>query len=296
MGHVAVNAGIYLLSKLQMTLLSEFDTADLFDADGVEVKEGLVRAARRPRSRVYQWTDPAGQRDLLVFLGEGQPPTGKFTFCRDLIRYARGLGVDRVYTFAAMATPMRPEHTARVFAATTDEVTLAELRRYDLEVLEEGHIGGLNGLLLAAAAEDGLPGACLLGEMPHVFSQLPFPKASLAILEVFSSLTGIDVDLSELGEQSLEVERQLGELLNRLEDQLSTRPSADEDEESEFPTGPAVDTPDPEVTLRIERLFEQAASDRSKAFELKQELDRSGRFKEFEDRFLDLFRKADGGR
>jgi hypothetical protein len=41
---------------------------------------------------------------------------------------------------------------------------------------------------------------------------------------------------------------------------------------------------------RIEGLFEQARKDRSKAFELKQELDRLGVFKEYEDRFLDLFR------
>jgi hypothetical protein len=43
---------------------------------------------------------------------------------------------------------------------------------------------------------------------------------------------------------------------------------------------------------RLEGLFQEAARDRSKAFELKQELDRLGVFKEYEDRFLDLFKKA----
>jgi hypothetical protein len=42
----------------------------------------------------------------------------------------------------------------------------------------------------------------------------------------------------------------------------------------------------------LERLFEQAARDRSKAFGLTHELDRVGVFKEYEDRFLDLFKKA----
>ena len=36
-----------------------------------------------------------------------------------------------------------------------------------------------------------------------------------------------------------------------------------------------------------------ATKDRSKAFELKQELDRLGLFKEYEDRFLDLFKKTE---
>jgi hypothetical protein len=45
----------------------------------------------------------------------------------------------------------------------------------------------------------------------------------------------------------------------------------------------------PAEKRRLEVLFEEAAKDRSKAFELKQELDRIGMFKEYEDRFLDLF-------
>lgn len=292
MGHVAVNAGVYLLSKLEMSLLNEFDTTALFDADGVDVKDGVIRQARRPRNRVFLWSDPKGEHDLLVFLGEGQPPSGKYAFCRELVKYARSVGVERVFTFAAMATAMRPGDPARVFTAATDEDTLRELRRYDLEVLEEGQIGGLNGLLLGLAAEDGLSGACLLGEMPHLFVQLPYPKASLAILEVFKELAGIDVDLSELSDQAAEVDSQLGELLGRMENQIRSRSEEDE-EEPEFSPGPPADEPDPAVTRRIERLFEQAVADRSKAFELKQELDKSGRFKEYEDRFLDLFRKPD---
>ncbi len=47
----------------------------------------------------------------------------------------------------------------------------------------------------------------------------------------------------------------------------------------------------PADNLRIERLFEDSTNDRSKAFELKQELDRLGVFKDYEDRFLDLFKK-----
>jgi hypothetical protein len=41
----------------------------------------------------------------------------------------------------------------------------------------------------------------------------------------------------------------------------------------------------------INELFDAAGKDRSKAFELKRELDRLGLFKEYEDRFLDLFQK-----
>ena len=42
---------------------------------------------------------------------------------------------------------------------------------------------------------------------------------------------------------------------------------------------------------KIEKLFGDAAKDRAKAFGLKRELDKLGVFKQYEDRFLDLFER-----
>lgn len=289
MGHVALNAGIYLLAKLEMALISEFDAADLFDVAHVEVKAGLIHTGRRPRNRFFLWKDPQQRHDLLVFVGEEQPPLGKHSFCRQLISYARTLGAQRVITFAAMATQMHPEHRSRVFGAATDAENLAELKRMELEILEDGHIGGLNGLLLGTAAEQGLSGTCLLGEMPHIFSELPFPKASLAILEVFTSMAGIELDFTELGEQARVMEERLGELLAQVEEAYESRfPAAEEEYTPEAIEEPQIGAADYQ---RIEQLFALAEQDRSKAFELKRELDRLGAFKEYEDRFLDLFKK-----
>jgi hypothetical protein len=290
MGNVAFNAGIYLLSRLEMLSLAEINTGDLFDVDQVEVKEGIIQPGRRPRNRFFVWTDPQGKRDLVLFLGEAQPPTGKYAFCRRIIAYARELGVERVFTFAAMATQMHPESPSRIFTAATDQEALAELERFEPQLLQDGQIGGLNGVLLGAAVEAGLRGTCLLGEMPQLFRQLPYPKASLAILEVFTSLTGIEVDLGELAEQARVTEQQLSDLLERVEQQYGPLQSAEEAQEIAEPA----DEPRlvPADQRRIEALFKQAATDRSKAFELKQELDRLGVFKEYEDRFLDLFKHS----
>ena len=291
MGNVALNAGVYLLSKLNMTLIAELTVNDLFDVEHVVVKAGVLQIGRRPRHRLFAWLDPAKQHDLIVFLGEAQPPTGKYAFCRQLIDYAQQLGVMRLYTFAAMATRMRPEHRSRVFIAATDEATLAELGNQGLEALDDGHIGGLNGILLGVAKENGLQGACLLGEMPHVFTQLSFPKASMAILKAFAALAKIDVDFTELAELSDESEKQLGEILAQIEQAYERQESAEETEyQPEIDEEEMLNEADRQS---IDRLFEQSAINRSKAFELKQELDRLGVFKEYEDRFLDLFKRPE---
>lgn len=293
MGHVASTAGYYLMAKLGMHLFAEFSPRELFDIEHVDVKGGLIHAGQLPRSRCFLWRDPDESHDILLFLGEAQPPAGKRAFCQSLIQFATRQGVERVLTFAAMSTRMHPARVSRVYGAATDEVLLAELEQLDLEILQEGHISGLNGVLLGEAQEAGIPGACLLGEMPHIFSHLPFPGASLAVLKVFCEWAGLTIDLDELGEQAQELGQKLGEILAQLDSERGSvgqpEPEAEEGIEVEPPAEPRLSL---EQERRIEELFRQAGEDRSKAYELKQELDRLDVFADYEDRFLDLFKQA----
>jgi len=292
MGHVALNAGYYLLAKLDMHGIAEFEGSNLFDIEHVLVEAGRIQPVEQPRNRFFLWTDPDKKRDLVIFLGEAQPPVGKYSFCRQLIEYAKELKIERVFTFAAMATQMHPAHRSRVFGAATDDAGVKELKRLELELLQDGHIGGLNGVLLGAAAEGGLPGTCLLGEMPHIFSQLPFPKASQAILEVFATITNTQIDFTELADQVAAMDQQLGDLLAQVEEKFGPQFASEEDEgyRAEAVQEEGLSAADEK---RIEELFEKSKQDRSKTFELKQELDRLNVFKDYEDRFLDLFKKAE---
>ncbi|MFN9721489.1 MAG: PAC2 family protein [Planctomycetota bacterium] len=292
MGHVAISAGYYLIAKLEMSLLTEFSAAELFDIEHVEVSGGLLRTGHQPRSRLFVWKDPRQQHDLIVFIGEAQPPSGRYSFCRRLMEYARDLGVERVYTFAAMATQMHPEHESRVFGATTDLDILGELKRLELDLLEDGRISGLNGVLPAAAAELGIRGTCLLGEMPHIFAQFPFPAASLAVLKVFTMIADMDLDTAELAEQARAMKQKLGEILTQVEQELEEQSSTGNEEK------PAWEPPGEAGLSRadqqhIEQLFEQAMKDRTTAYLLQRELDRLGVFRLYEDRFLDLFKNPE---
>jgi proteasome assembly chaperone (PAC2) family protein len=291
MGQVAISAGYYLLAKLEMEVFAELSPQGLFEVEHVEVKGGLIRAGQLPRSRFFVWRDPQGNRDIVVFIGEAQPPREKYALCQKLVAYAKELGVERVFTFAAMATQMHPERDSRVFAATTQAEGLEELKQLHLQLLEDGHIGGLNGVLLGAAAEGDIRGTCLLGEMPHILAQLPYPKAALAVLGAFVKLAGIEVDFTELEEQVQAMDERLGELLAGVEHAFEEQlPQEEEAFTAEAPEEEKIPTAE---RRRIEELFAQAEVDRSKAYELKSELDRLGVFRDYEDRFLDLFKNPE---
>ena len=293
MGHVAMGAGYYLIARLKMTLLAELATRDFFDPEQVDVRNGLILPPQPPRSRLFLREDPAAQHDLLVLLSEAQPPHGRWDFCRRVLEFAKRLGTSRILTLAAIASDMDPEAEPRIFGIATNADCLQELTELGVTAMEDGRISGLNGLVLAAASDAGIPGIGLLGEIPRVFSQFPFPAASLATLRVLTSLLQLDVDLTELERQAETVQTQLANLLLNLRQQLGEDESTNTMDEIERTTSdqPARLTNDQRRS--IEALFEQARADRSHAFELKNQLDRLGVFGDFEDRFLDLFRASE---
>jgi hypothetical protein len=115
----------------------------------------------------------------------------------------------------------------------------------------------------------------------------------MAVLETFAKYLNIELDFTELAEQAKEMEEQLGQILAKVEEAISEQQAGEEDS---WPTPEAEEERlSPEDRQRIERLFEQAQADKTKAYELKKLLDRLEVFKDYEDRFLDLFAKRGGG-
>jgi proteasome assembly chaperone (PAC2) family protein len=303
MGNVAVLAAGYLIQRLGMTQVGEIPPAGRFDVEAVHVSQGVVQPPRVPRSILYQvpaeQLSPAGPR-LTVFLGERQPMHGSYAFAGELIARAKELGAERVVTFASMASQVHPTAQPRAFGAATSADQADLLRRAEVQPLAEGQIGGLNGLLIGVAAQRGLPGMCLMGEIPFYAAGVFNPKAAKTVLDAFSVLSGVELDLSELDPHIAAMEPVMMKLLEQIEAQHGGVPGLQaEMPEPEVsmpeatepkPRSPRLDLPTRE---RIETLFADARRDRSKAVALKQELDRLGVYPQYEDRFLDLFRRAE---
>ncbi|HEV8111741.1 MAG TPA: PAC2 family protein [Planctomycetota bacterium] len=306
MGFVGHLAAAYLARSLSAEVTGEVPPREHFDLAKVDVKNGIVVPRQPPRTLLSTWRGGDHPHDLLILQSERQPETGSRRFCDEVIAMAKEQGVVRTFTFAAMGMPTSPDAPSRVFAAATDVALASELRALGVEFLADGEIGGMNGLLLASAAERGLSGACLLGEFPFFASAVPNPKAAASILRVFSRISGVPIDVTELDHQAAEVQKQLMALVKQLEEVAraqsasqgrSGRKEAEEEREKEgaedWPA-PANDGDlAPEDQQRIEGLFVAAAHDRSKAIQLKTELDRLDVFKRYENRFLDLFKRAE---
>lgn len=306
MGSVALIAAGYLVHQLGAEPTDELPLGDWFDVNEVEVGGGLLAPIRVPRGVFHRLRNPGRGRDLVIFLSEAQPTHRRLAYGSALVDAAVRMDVERIVTFASLASGLHPSENPKVTGLATDASTLAELRKAEVEPIETGQIGGMNGLLLAVAASRGIGGMCFLAEIPFFAMNVPNPKAARAALSVFSVLAEVDVSLDALSVQAAMVDRALIDAMRKIEeqqDETSTEQASDaegdaEDEieseqKREAPAEPAPSKLDAAGRARIEQLFEVVRRNPSEAVKLKAELDRLGVFADYEGRFLDLFRRAE---
>jgi hypothetical protein len=151
----------------------------------------------------------------------------------------------------------------------------------------------MNGLFLGIAKRENFKGFCLLGEIPFYTVQVENPKASLAVLEALHKILNIQIDLASLIEQVHAMEGEINKFLDYLKlGPQGPNPIGEEEIERIKKTLSQLTKLPVSMKEKIEKLFEEAKGNIAKANELKTELDKWNVYKEYEDRFLDLFRKA----
>jgi len=296
MGNVALKAATYLREKLKAEEFGEIEPGGFFHPVGAYIKGNVVEIPKFPKSKFYYWKGSKSAHDLVIFLGEAQPAVEKeYEFACEILGLAGEFGVERVYTFAAMPSVMEHTNEPKVWGVVTHSSLVKDLRDYDVSLMNEGQISGMNGLLLAVAKERGFQGICLLGELPYYTIQIENPKSSKAVLEILCKMLGIEVDTAELDYQAKQIEGEIEKFVDYFKLHGVHEPkkpiSNEEIEKIKESLGVHTRIPD-SAKEKIQRLFQEAKKDISKARELKTELDRWDIYKEYEDKFLDLFKKG----
>lgn len=294
MGEVAFKAAKYLVEKLKAEEFAEILSENFFYLTGSIIQEGVLDSPKLPQSKFYYWKNKSGKNDLIIFVSNAQPDLSKAeSYSQRIIHIAKISKVELIVSFASMPLPIDHMQEARVWFTATSAELNNNFKKHKFNLLSEGQISGMNGLFLAIAKREGFRGFCLLGEIPLYTIQIENPKASLAVLSALGKILNIQIDFTALTEQAQIMEGEINKLLDYLKIGAQGQPGPIGEEEiekikktlSQLTKLPA------SVKDKIEKLFEQAKTDIYKSNELKAELDRWNVYKEYEDRFLDLFRK-----
>ncbi|MCX5709437.1 MAG: PAC2 family protein [Candidatus Omnitrophica bacterium] len=295
MGEVAFKAAGFLVEKLGANEFAGIAAEDFFYLTGSVIKDGIMDIPKLPESKFYFWKNKSGKNDLIIFISNAQPDLSKAeTYSQRIIQMAKSFHAEMVISFASMPQPIDHTQESSAWFAATSQDLCAALEKLGLRKLKEGAISGMNGLFLGVAKREGLKGFCLLGEIPLYTIQIENPKASAAVVSALGKILDIKIDPVSLIEQAQNMENEINKLLDYL--RPGTGPGQGpigEDEVEKIKKALSQLTKLPaSVKEKIEQLFLAAQDDLTRAGELKVELDKWNAYKEYEDRFLDLFRKS----
>ena len=293
MGDVALKAALYLKDQCAAEEFAQMSSADYFHPSGVWIDDGLINIPQYPVGKFYSYKNPGKGPDVVLFISDAQPFVEKgYAYATEIIDFAVALKVKHVYTFAAMPLPIEHIQMPEVHAAATSKEVLDRFIRMKLKTMTTGQISGLNGLILGVAKEKGLDGICLLGEIPLYTIQIENPLASMAVLNVLAKILEIDINLADLQKHAEQINREIEHLIDYLKNPPEEEKPIDQDEIDMIRKGLADSSSLPESARKdIDELFRLAKKDLSKAIELKKELDKWNVYDQYEDSFLDLFKK-----
>ncbi|HAV43398.1 TPA: hypothetical protein DCX15_05225 [bacterium] len=285
MGNVALGSVDYLRRHLKATPFAQIDMSDYSIPDSIVISSGVAQLPEFPKSIFYYTPQP----EIVFFESEIQiGGKGGITLIQEVLNLAEELKVRRIYAGAAFPSPTSHREPSLVFGATNKPNLKDWLTGFDVGIMQGGHISGLNGLILGYAAQRKIEAICLLATMPLYAINLPNPKASKAIIGILSRMIGFKVDMFEIDQGIVEMAGQM----EMVEEKMWEVFSGMREEQMKPPELDDTKTPD-HILQKIERLFEEAKQDKQKAYLLKEELDRWDLYKEYGDRFLDLFKESE---
>jgi proteasome assembly chaperone (PAC2) family protein len=192
----ASSAAGWLTQNGDATQVASIDPEEHFDFQSrrpqVSLVEGVTRQITWPENRFF--TVGFQERDLVVLRGI-EPSYRWRSFCRAVTTVAHETGCEMVITFGALLADVPHTRAARVTGTATDRDLIDEL---DLAQSRYEGPTGIVGVLNDYCRAEGVPSVSLWAPVPHYLAAPPNPPATLALLERFAGLAGLDVDLGRL--------------------------------------------------------------------------------------------------
>lgn len=212
-GMGAANAMSALNAGTDAEVVATFDADRLLDHRArrpiMHLVNGLITGVSWPSIELSAGIDSHG-RDLLLL--EGAEPDFEWrAFSDTVVDLALEFGCRMVVSLGAYPAPV--PHTRDVnLSVTTSSAQLSdELHGYIRGTLDIP--GGIQAVIDVDCNQAGLPALGLWAQVPHYVSTMPYPAASLALLEGLSDVAGIDAHRGQLAADAAATRIRIDELV-----------------------------------------------------------------------------------
>ncbi|MFZ4519718.1 MAG: proteasome assembly chaperone family protein [Microthrixaceae bacterium] len=212
-GMGATNAMSALLTGADAETVATFDADRLLDHRArrpiMHLVNGLITGLSWPGIELRAGTDAAGQ-DVLLLVG-AEPDFEWRAFCDAVVDLAQDFDCRMMVALGAYPAPV-PHTRDTNLAITTSSADLSDrLNGYVRGTLDVP--GGIQAVLDLAFNEAGIPAAGLWAQVPHYVSSMPYPAASVALLEGLRELAGVEAHQGDLPVEARATRSRLDDLV-----------------------------------------------------------------------------------
>lgn len=206
------NAMAALLGAIRTEVVATFDADQLVDQRSrrptQRIVNGVLETLIWPEIQLRHGTDAAGN-DLLLLVGP-EPDYRWRAFTQEVVQLSSELGVRLAVGVGGFPAPMPHTRPIRIIATATDGDTANEV----------GFIpgtrevpAGIHASLLKGFEAAGIRALSLWAMVPHYISAMPYPEASVGLLETLVRIGGISLDDTELRAAAKVTRERIDELI-----------------------------------------------------------------------------------
>ncbi len=208
----ADGAAEVLVDNLERRTVARFDSDVLLDWRArrpvMRLEDGINTQLSWEETELSWARDDAGN-DLLLLLGN-EPDHAWLGFSEQVVDLAVDLGARLVLGLGAYPAPAPHTRPPLLAASASQESLAAGLLRSSVEVPT-----GVQGMIERRAALRDLPALGLWAQVPHYVSAMPYPAASLALLETASRVAGLQLPVADLTDRAAANRTRLDELISQ---------------------------------------------------------------------------------
>lgn len=199
-GDAASNSVRHLVEAWQAQPLAEIDPEEFTDFATVRPHVRLTPQRTRtivwPTVGVWSASTPGG--DVILMLGP-EPALRWRLFTEQIIGIAKEFDASLVLTLGALLADVPHSRPVQLIGTATDQEIID---RYDLQRSSYEGPTGIVGVLHDACTHADLPSASLWAAVPAYASQVPSPKAALALVERSCEILGSPGPVARLRQEA----------------------------------------------------------------------------------------------
>ncbi|MEN3013076.1 MAG: PAC2 family protein [Endomicrobiia bacterium] len=302
-GNYVIN---HLISQLKPSLFAEIEI-DEYIVSNTIVENGIIYSNTSSYDKIYYSKQKQG--DFLFISANLEPSIIYYKkFADELINFFEQLEVSLIITFHALPSYILHTDYPQIYIAKN----MPDIKIFnEVKNLKFGTLEGINAVLLTLARDLAIKGVCIFCEIPFYTIDMINPQAAIPIIELLKKTFSFDLGFSTIYEDIKKFDEKIKDLFVEIDKktqkffkQLNTEiknPILKPKKQNLLGIEEGITFEELKKQIKfslpqsaknkINELFKLASENIEYAKQLKEELDKWGVYKEYEDKFLLLFLK-----